>query len=72
MKITKKQLKDFVISEIKNLDGETTKDMVFENSENIDNSESENVDIEEVKVLAEEIKRMKALVDFRSPLLKKD
>lgn len=34
--------------------------------------ESENIQIEEVKLLAEEVKRMKELVDFRSPLLKKD
>lgn len=33
-------------------------------------SESDNVQIEDVKLLAEEVKRMKELVDFRSPLLK--
>ncbi len=44
----------------------------FESSKQEIVSESDNVQIEEVKLLAEEVKRMKELVDFRSPLLKKD
>lgn len=35
-------------------------------------AEAEKIQIEDVKLLAEEVKRMKELVDFRSPLLKKD
>lgn len=44
----------------------------FESSKQENISESEDIQIEEVKLLAEEVKRMKELVDFRSPLLKKD
>lgn len=42
----------------------------FESSKKETISESDNVQIEDVKLLAEEVKRMKELVDFRSPLLK--
>jgi hypothetical protein len=41
----------------------------FEQVGDIDNSEIESVDLEQVKNLAEEFKRMKELVDFRKPLL---
>ena len=44
----------------------------FESSNKESFSESEDIQIEDVKLLAEEVKRMKELVDFRSPLLKKD
>jgi hypothetical protein len=44
----------------------------FESSKKDIVAESENVQIEEVKLLAEELTRMKNLVDFRSPLLKRD
>jgi hypothetical protein len=44
----------------------------FESSKQETISESDNIQIEDVKLLAEEVKRMKELVDFRSPLLKKD
>jgi hypothetical protein len=43
----------------------------FENSDNI-TAEAEKIEVAEVKMLAEEVKRMKDLVDFRSPLLVKD
>jgi hypothetical protein len=43
----------------------------FESSKETIN-ESESVTIEEVKILAEEFKRMRELVDFRSPLLLKE
>ena len=42
----------------------------FESSKKETVSESDSVQIEDVKLLAEEIKRMKELIDFRSPLLK--
>jgi hypothetical protein len=51
---------------------EEPKQIVFENSNNEIVEESEKVNIEEVKLLAEELTRMKRLVDFRSPLLKRD
>lgn len=35
-------------------------------------TESEYVKIEDVKLLEEEVRRMKELIDFRSPLLKKE
>lgn len=44
----------------------------FESSKKETILESENIQLEDVKLLAEEVKRMKELVDFRSPLLKKD
>lgn len=40
--------------------------------EPVASDEAEKVEIEEVKMLAEEFKRMRELVDFRSPLLRKD
>jgi hypothetical protein len=76
-RFTEKELKKYLqlkvekigISEgwIKKEDKQVTE---FESSKKETISESENVQIEEVKLLAEEIKRMKELVDFRSPLLK--
>jgi hypothetical protein len=42
----------------------------FESSKKETISESDSIQIEDVKLLAEEVKRMKELVDFRSPLLK--
>ncbi len=44
----------------------------FESSKKETVSESDNIQIEDVKLLAEEIKRMKELIDFRNPLLKKE
>ena len=46
----------------------------FESSkkETISEDEINAVEITEVKMLAEEVKRMKELVDFRSPLMNKD
>lgn len=43
----------------------------FESSKQETISESDSVQIEDVKLLAEEVKRMKELIDFRSPLLRK-
>jgi len=72
-KFTEKGLRDFLNSEIKKaiiseglLDdnvSDSHKDLV---------SESNDVKLEDVKNLTEEIKRMKELIDFRNPLLKKD
>lgn len=71
-KYLQKEVEKIGISEgwIKN--NNLTQKQQFESSKEETISESENVQIEEVKMLAEEIKRMKELVDFRSPLLKKD
>lgn len=44
----------------------------FESSKKETVSEAENIKIEDVKMLAEELTRMKSLIDFRSPLLKRD
>lgn len=51
---------------------ENTPVQEFENSKKETISESDSVQIEDVKLLAEEVKRMKELIDFRSPLMKKD
>lgn len=87
MKLTKKQLKEFILQEVEILsksegwDIDTTNESEevqininedFEDSTNITNEEIEKIELTEVKSLAEEFKRMKDLVDFRSPLLKKD
>jgi hypothetical protein len=44
----------------------------FESSKKDIVSESEDIKIEDVKLLAEELTRMKNLIDFRSPLLRRD
>lgn len=82
MKLTNEQFKQFVLSEAKKIATEegwivnTTnrleKKELFENSNININTEADKVELGEVKMLAEEVKRMKELVDFRSPLLKKD
>ncbi len=79
-RFTEKELKEYLKSEVEKIgisEGwiKTSKKAItteFESSKKETISESENVQIEEVKLLAEEVKRMKELVDFRSPLLKKD
>lgn len=78
-KLTKSELKEYLRKEVEKvgiLEGwlKGSKDVVmeFESSKKETISESENVNIEDIKLLAEEVKRMKELVDFRSPLLKKD
>lgn len=79
-RFTEKELKDYLKTEVEKIgisEGwiKTSKKAInteFESSKKETISESENVQIEEVKLLAEEVKRMKELVDFRSPLLKKD
>ena len=88
MKITRKHLKELIINEIKNHDfnydhhrqvcDEETLDLkgsIEENFEIINDQNSINeieLKIRELKTISNEIKRMKQLVDFRSPLLSKD
>jgi len=77
MKLTSAQLKQFIISEVNKLEqsdkviteASKPKEIEFEKSNEIDKKLIEGVDIQEVKNLAEEVVRMKTLVDFRSPLL---
>jgi len=72
-KFTEKDLRAFLNSEIK-------KAIISEGliEEDVNDSqkeltfESDSVQLEDVKNLTEEIKRMKELIDFRDPLLKKD
>jgi hypothetical protein len=72
-KFTEKELRTFLNAEIK-------KAIISEGliNENVDDSkteliiESDKIQLEDVKILAEEIRRMKELIDFRNPLLKKD
>ena len=84
-RFTKSELKKYLQSEVEKIGlsegwikhSETivenkAKEKIFESSNDRTICESENVQIEEVKLLAEEVKRMKELVDFRSPLLKKN
>lgn len=84
MKFNKKQLEEYILSEVKKIadkEGWTKKptadrkmadsSIVFEDANTI-NEEAEKVELQEVKMLAEEVKRMKDLVDFRSPLLRKE
>jgi len=72
-KFTEKGLMAFLSSEIKKaiisegLLGEDVSDLKNELT-----LESDKVELEDVKNLTEEIKRMKELIDFRNPLLKKD
>ena len=92
MKLSKKELQDYISSEVKKISIEEgwgvefdkiqkikeEKEISFEDDNVVttksinENEEINNIQLEEVKLLAEEIKRMKDLVDFRSPLLKKD
>jgi hypothetical protein len=79
-KLTESELKKYLQLEVEKIgisEGWITKKsntqkQEFENSKQEYISESENVQIEDVKMLAEEVKRMKELIDFRSPLFKKD
>lgn len=79
-RFTEKELKEYLKSEVEKIgisegwitNSKKDTNTEFESSKKETISESENVQIEEVKLLAEEVKRMKELVDFRSPLLKKD
>jgi len=82
-KFTKEELKKYLQTEIEKMailegwikvDNTSTKELSIqsENSNSEIVKESEFVQLEDVKLLAEEVKRMKELVDFRSPLLKKD
>lgn len=79
-RLTESELKQYLKSQVEKIgisEGWITKqnetlNQEFESSKQETISESENVQIEDVKVLAEELKRMKELIDFRSPLLKKD
>jgi hypothetical protein len=80
-KITAKELREFLQSEVERIciaegliaknSNKITHNIEFESSKETVN-ESEKIEIEDVKLLAEEVKRMKELIDFRSPLLKKD
>jgi hypothetical protein len=91
--LSKQQLKDFILSEVKkiitadeNLNlpdnkiiQEATADLNIENlNEEFETvlpateEKNESEIIGDVKKLSEEFKRMKQLVDFRSPLLMKD
>lgn len=93
MTLSKQQLKDFILSEVKkiitadeNLNlpdnkiiQEATADLNIENlNEEFETvlpateEKNESEIIGDVKKLSEEFKRMKQLVDFRSPLLMKD
>lgn len=74
--LTENDLKEYLRKEVEKIaisegwiQKPTSNTIEFESSENDIVSESENVQIEDVKLLAEEMKRMKELIDFRSPLL---
>ena len=74
MKVSKDKIKEFILQEVKKISIEEgwslCKSTISESFvPNIDSEEEVKVDIEEVKMLAEEFKRMKELVDFRRPLL---
>jgi hypothetical protein len=72
-KFTEKGLRAFLNSEIKKAiisEGLLSEDISDYESELT--LESDKIQLEDVKNLTEEIKRMKELIDFRNPLLKKD
>ena len=83
MQFSKKQLEEYILSEVKKLAEKEgwakkpakrnmdTSSVVFEETDKM-TEEAEKVELKEVKMLAEEVKRMKDLVDFRSPLLRKE
>ena len=74
-KFTEKELREYLQSEVEKIgiaEGWIIKDLDIISETKGLTSESEKVQIEDVKLLAEEVKRMKDPVDFRSPLLKKD
>ena len=85
MKLTQEQFKQFILEEVKNIaivEGwikstvvvvvtESTEQTQIEGSPTVV-AEEPKIEVAEVKRLAEEFTRMKALVDFRSPLLNKD
>lgn len=85
MQFSKKQLEEYILSEVKKLAEKEgwakkpvrkmdTSDVVFEDANKVTEiaAEAEKVELKEVQMLAEEVKRMKDLVDFRSPLLRKE
>lgn len=77
MKLTKKELKEFILSEARKFAVEnnwikTEKEIQFEttipkNTKTI--TEESKKETKEAKKLGEELKRMKQLLDFRNPLL---
>lgn len=72
-KFTEKGLRDFLNSEIKK--AIISEGLLDDNVSDLQNEltpEYDKVQLEDVKNLTEEIKRMKELIDFRNPLLKKD
>lgn len=85
-KFTKKELKEYLRKEVEKTgiaEGWIANKLTItneikklnKNTELTDNNivkESEKIQLEDVKLLEEEVKRMKELIDFRSPLLKKD
>ena len=85
MKFSKKQLQEHILSEVNkialkegwiqevNIINIPAVDIKFEDANTVTiNEEVEKIELKEVKLLAEEVKRMKDLVDFRSPLLRKE
>lgn len=85
MKFSKKQLQEHILSEVNkialkegwiqesNVINIPAVDIKFEDANTVAiNEEVEKIELKEVKLLAEEVKRMKDLVDFRSPLLRKE
>jgi hypothetical protein len=81
MKLTKQQFKKFILNEVKKIALVEGWSEDIEKAENATKTENINValeptkeepkvELEEVKKLTEEFKRMKELIDFRSPLLR--
>ena len=72
-KFTENGLRAFLNSEIKKaIISEGSLDDDMGDSQKELTLECDKVQLEDVKNLTEEIKRMKELIDFRNPLLKKD
>lgn len=83
MKLNKKDFREFILSETKKVSEEDGLSLVLKESsiieeedflsstefEKVDPSEFEN-EVEEAKMLSEELTRMKELLSFNNPLLK--